>query len=257
MKALHALETFDTERCKKHRTGAGAAKATVNRGPAGVSRLLDKALEWRWIRSKSVRIARFKEDNQQIVYLTDDQCAAWLAAAAADRNENIHGFVMVGLHSGMRHQEIAAIRVSDVDLEKRVIWLRKAKAGVREQPATRELADCLADRMSMLPPGCEWPFPFPQSATGHVHTIRKAFRRAATAAGHAPDQITPHVARHTAVTYLVQAQADVPTVQRISGHNRLAKVARDAHRNGEQIEAAIGRLQERVGSNQQAAVVEA
>jgi integrase len=188
--------------------------------------------------------------------MTDDQCAALLAAAAADHNENVHGFVMVGLHTGMRHKEIAAIRVSDVDLEKRVIWLPKAKAGAREQPITQELADYLAGRMSMLPPGCEWLFPSPQSATGHVHTIRKAFRRAATAAGLDPDQITPHVMRHTAVTHLVQAQVDLPTVQRISGHKTLAMVARYAHQNGAHIEAAMSRLQGRVGSNQLPAVVE-
>lgn len=105
--------------------------------------------------------------------------------------------------------------------------------------------------MDMLPPGCEWMFPSPASATGHVHTIRKAFRRSAERAGLDPDDITPHTLRHTAVTHLVQAGVDLPTVQRISGHKTLSMVARYAHQNGSHIEAAMARLEGRVSGVQQ------
>lgn len=71
-------------------------------------------------------------------------------------------------------------------------WPRnaQAKSGAREQPITGELADYLRNRMQMLPPGCEWLFPSPASAAGHVHTIRKAFRRLVEGAGMDPDEIT-------------------------------------------------------------------
>ena len=243
---LSAIESFDVERYKKARRTEGAAKATVNRELATLSHLLNQAVEWKWIKSKSVRINRFKEDNQRIVYLTDDQCVALVDAAASDHNANVHAFVMVGLHTGMRHAEILAIRREDVDVAKRVIWVPQAKAGSRQQPITRELADYLGKRMEMLPPGCEWLFPSPGSATGHVHTIRKAFRRSAERAGLDPDQITPHTLRHTAVTHLVQAGVDLPTVQRISGHKTLSMVARYAHQSGSHIEAAMDRLEGRV-----------
>lgn len=249
-KPLSAIESFDIERYKKARRSAGAAKATVNRELATLSHLLNQAVEWKWIKSKSVRIARFKEDNQRIVYLTDEQCAALLEAAASDHNENIHAFVMVGLHTGMRHAEILAVRREDVDVGKRVIWVPQAKAGSREQPITRELAEYLSRRMDMLLPGCEWVFPSPGSATGHVHTIRKAFRRSAERAGLDPDQITPHTLRHTAVTHLVQSGVDLPTVQRISGHKTLSMVARYAHQSGSHIEAAMDRLEGRVSGVQ-------
>lgn len=246
VKPLSAIESFDVERYKKARRSEGAAKATVNRELATLSHLLNQAVEWKWIKSKSVKIARFKEDNQRIVYLTDDQCVALLEAAASDHNENVHAFVMVGLHAGMRHAEILAIRREDVDVGKRLIWVPQAKAGSREQPITRELAEYLGRRMDMLPPGCAWLFPSPGSATGHVHTIRKAFRRSVQRAGLDPDQITPHTLRHTAVTHLVQAGVDLPTVQRISGHKTLSMVARYAHQSGSHIEAAMDRLEGRV-----------
>ncbi len=101
----------------------------------------------------------------------------------------------------------------------------------------------------MLAPGCPWIFPSLGSARGHVHTIRKAFRRSVIRAGLDPNQITPHTLRHTAVTHLVQAGVDLPTVQRISGHKTLAMVSRYAHQSGSHIEAAMLRLEGRVGKS--------
>jgi integrase len=135
-----------------------------------------------------------------------------------------------------------------------VIWVPKAKAGAREQPITRELAEYLARRMDMLPPGCEWLFSSPGSATGHVHTIRKAYRRSTERAGLDPDMITPHTLRHTAVTHLVQAGVELPTVQRISGHKTLSMVARYVHQSGSHIEAAMDRLEGRVSGGQSESV---
>lgn len=254
-KPLAQIETFDIERYKKARSAAGAAPATINRELAVLSHLLNKAVEWRWIKAKAARINRFKEENGRIVYLTDEQCAGLLDAAAHDPNENVHAFVMVGLHTGMRHSEILSIRRDHVDLDRRVIWVPKAKAGAREQPITRELATYLANRMEMLPPGCEWLFPSPSSANGHVHTIRKAFRRSVAGAGMDPDEITPHTLRHTAITHIVQSGVDLPTAQRISGHKTLAMVARYAHQNGAHIQAAMDRLEGRVSRSHSQKVI--
>jgi integrase len=251
-KPLGQIETFDIERYKKGRRSEGAAKATVNRELAVLSHLLNKAMEWKWMKAKAAKVLRFKEENGRIVYLTDTQCAALLSAATQDHNENVHAFILVGLHTGMRHSEILAIQRDDIDLGRRVIWIPKAKAGAREQPMTTDLCAYLERRMQMLPPGCKWLFPSPGSAEGNVHTIRKAFRRCVTRAGMDPDQITPHTLRHTAVTHLVQSGVDLPTVQRISGHKTLAMVARYAHQNGTHIQSAMTRLNDRIGTGHSA-----
>jgi hypothetical protein len=48
--------------------------------------------------------------------------------------------------------------------------------------------------------------------------------------------------RHTAITRLVKAGVDLPTIQKISGHKTLAMVLRYVHVHGEHIDAAIGAL---------------
>jgi integrase len=245
---LSQITTFEIERYKKTRRQMGAAPGTVNRELAVISHLLNKALEWGWLRALPAKVRRFKEAGGRIIYLTIEQCRDLEEAAAQDQNDNVHAFVMVGLRTGMRHSEILAIRREDIDLKRQVIWIPKAKAGAREQPITDDLADYLARRLEMLPPTCQWLFPSLGSRTGHVHTIRKAFRRSAARAGLDPDQVTPHVLRHTVVTHLVQAGVDLPTVQRISGHKTMSMVARYAHQSGAHIQSAMAKLETRMGS---------
>ncbi len=67
----------------------------------------------------------------------------------------------------------------------------------------------------------------------------RSFRRAVKAAGLDPANITPHVMRHTAITNLVEAGVDLPTIQRISGHKTLEMVMRYTHVHGPHIDQAI------------------
>ncbi len=80
--------------------------------------------------------------------------------------------------------------------------------------------------------------------------IEKPFRRVVSAAGLDPREVVRHTLRHTAITHLVQAGVDLPTVQRISGHKTLQMVVRYSHQNGEHIQAAMDKLEQRykVGS---------
>ena len=66
------------------------------------------------------------------------------------------------------------------------------------------------------------------------------------AAGLDPAKVIRHTLRHTAITHLVQAGVDLPTVQRISGHKTLTMVQRYAHANGSHIQAAMDKLQARI-----------
>ena len=60
-----------------------------------------------------------------------------------------------------------------------------------------------------------------------------------------PKEVLRHTLRHTAITDLVQAGVDLPTVQRISGHKTLQMVVRYAHQNREHIRAAMDKLEKR------------
>lgn len=244
-KPLSKIETFDLQRYAKQRRAQGAADGTINREYATLSHLLHRAVEWRWLDRLPCKIPRLKESGGRIVYLTPEQIARLLEAAAGDARWEVYPFIMIGLHTGMRRMEILSIRLMDIDLERRVIHIPNAKAGPRDQPIGPELAEYLGGLLASASPDQVWLFPA-NSACGHSVSIEQSFRRVVKAAGLDPREVVRHTLRHTAITHLVQSGADLPTVKRISGHKTLQMVERYSHQNGEHLRAAMDRLERRI-----------
>ncbi len=261
---LVKITSFQIERYKKFRRGAKAMKShdttgrstyknsspapgTINRELAVISHLFSKAREWGWI-TLQPKINRFKEDSGRIIYLTVEQIRNLIECAKADGSPQIYPFVVIGLDTSLRMSNILSIRKEHIDLQRRVIYIPKSKNGMHEQPITVHLAEFLAGYIIGLQEGCPWLFPSPASRTGHTVNLRNPFRRVVEAAGLDPDLIVRHTLRHTAITHLVQAGVDLPTIMRISSHKTLAMVQRYAHQNGEHIQQAMDKLETRYQS---------
>jgi len=212
---------------------------------AVLSHLFNKSVEWGWIQSRPAIIRRFPESQGRIAYLTVDQVENLVESAKQDQNAQIYPFIVIGLETAMRKMEILRIRKEDVDLQRRVIFIPQAKSGSREQPITQHLVEFLESHIATLQEGTPWLFPSIAARDGHTTDVRKAFRRVVSAAGLNPDEVVRHTLRHTAITHLIQAGVDLPTVKRISGHKTLIMVERYAHQNGEHIQAAMDKLSER------------
>ncbi|MFM7203096.1 MAG: tyrosine-type recombinase/integrase [Myxococcota bacterium] len=110
---------------------------------------------------------------------------------------------------------------------------------------TERLADYLTPYVTLAEPGQEWLFPSTRSPSGHMTEISGGFRKLVKKAGLDAKKVVRHTLRHTAITHLVQAGVDLPTVQRISGHKTLHMVMRYAHQNGAHVQAAMDKLQAR------------
>lgn len=262
---LSRISSFDIERYKRQRQLetvivrprgkvierspeklATVKTGTINRELAAMSHLLNMAIEWGWIDRRPAKIKRFKEGPGRLNYLTADQVVQFVECAKFDRSPVIYPFIVIALETSMRKMEVLSIRKEHVNVHRQVIHIPIAKGGTREQPITKHLADYLANYMSGLPKGCPWLFPSPGAKSGHTMDVRDPFRRVVEAAGLDLATVVRHTLRHTAITHLVQAGVDLPTVKRISGHKTLAMVERYAHQNGEHIQGAMDRLQERL-----------
>ncbi len=258
---LSKITTFDVERYKKQRGGelvvrpngpggkpsvGGETKpATINRELAALSHLFSKAVEWGWVDHRPATIKRLKEHSGRITYLTVEQIERLLKMAEGDQNRQIHPFIKIGLDTSMRKTEILSIRREHINLQQLVIYIPKAKAGAREQPITADLGEYLASYVATLRPGEQWLFPSPAAKEGRTVNLDKPFRRCVLAAGLDVKQVVRHTLRHTAITHLVQAGVDLPTVKRISGHKNLSMVERYSHQNGAHIQTAMDKLSER------------
>ncbi|QCB45436.1 site-specific integrase [Hydrogenophaga sp. PAMC20947] len=258
---LAKITTFDVERYKKKRAGdlvvrtngpggkptvGGETKpATINRELAALSHLFSKAVEWGWLDHRPATIKRLKEHSGRITYLTVEQIERLLKTAEGDQNRQIHPFIRIGLDTSMRKSEILNIRREHINLEQLVIYIPRAKAGPREQPMTAGLGEYLATYVGSLRPGEQWLFPSPAAKEGRTVNLDKPFRRCVMAAGLDVKQVVRHTLRHTAITHLVQAGVDLPTVKRISGHKNLSMVERYSHQNGSHIQSAMDKLADR------------
>ena len=258
---LSAITKFTVDRYKKRRQDAEAENATINRELATLSHLLSCAVEWKWVPARPCEIGLLEEGAGRQFALTDNEADALLMAAIADSDPYCWLFVAFGLNTAMRHSEILAARFDQIDFDKLRLYVPDAKAGQREQPITPELATLLKREQKMAADQSGWIFPTHRkklAKVGHRTRMNRPFERAVKAAGLDAEVVTPHVMRHTAITNLVKSGADLPTIQRISGHRTLAMVLRYTHVHGQHIDraiAAIGRTVPQQGENESADAV--
>ncbi len=245
---LDKIDDEEVEKYKVKRQEDGINTGTINRELSVLSHLFTKAVEWKWLKNKPVMVKKFKENEPRITYLTVEQIDRLLTEAKQDQNPYIYEFIVIGLETAMRLSEILSIRLENIDLNRQVIFIPHAKAGSRQQPMTTYLAEALSPYVKRARPNQIWLFPSARSKTGHCVNICKPFRRVATAAGLNPNEVVRHTLRHTAITHLVQAGVDLPTVKRISGHKTLQMVERYSHQNGSHIQAAMDKLDQRYRS---------
>lgn len=228
----------------KARLDEGARPSSINRELATLSHMFRCACRWKWItRDKVPSIPKQKEGPGRIIALSPEQSRKLLDAAAMDQDADLWLFVLICLQTSMRHGEARRLQWQHFDEHRQCFHIPEAKAGERDQPLPDDLVAVLKAKRENL--GVDSGYLFtagPGSKSDYRHTFRKAFRRAVEAAEMDPDQITPHVLRHTAITTLVKANVDLPTVQRVSGHKTLTMVLRYAHVDSIHVNKAVNSL---------------
>lgn len=226
----------------KSRLSAGLRQATINRELATLSHCMRRMAKWGWIKPEHVpEIEKGAEARKPITVLSEADATKLMAAAVEDRDPRLWLFVAFGLNAAMRHSEILKVRYEHVDYEARRIFIPDAKAGEREQPITLALTDMIKRQEKKDGAAADWLFPSQSvRAKGpHRTNLSKQFLRAVIRAGLLPSKVTPHIMRHSAITNLVKAGVDIPTIQKISGHKTLAMVMRYVHVHGSHIDAGI------------------
>lgn len=129
--------------------------------------------------------------------------------------------------TGARRAELARLQISDIDSQRRVIHIRGGKGRKdRDVMLSPKLLAALRDYWRGLRrKPTTWLFP-----GGRWHTSRHpispnavwlACYRAASRAGLAHKHIHPHTLRHCFATHLLEAGADLRTIQLLLGHRDL------------------------------------
>jgi integrase/recombinase XerD len=126
--------------------------------------------------------------------------------------------------SGARVSETVNLDLTDVDLDDRMAIVTGKGSRQRYVPigdhAVKSLRSWLPDRLRLVKSG-ESGDPMFLNLRGRRLTRQGVFgivRKHAGNAGIDPVRVSPHVLRHSAATHMVEAGADLRTVQEILGH---------------------------------------
>jgi integrase/recombinase XerD len=131
--------------------------------------------------------------------------------------------------AGLRVSEVTSLKVSDLDRERRVIWVRGGKGHKDRQVMLAEpLREVLAAYWRWKRP-TDWLFPGERPGA-HLsrETVFRNCRDAAQAAGIAKP-VHPHSLRHAFATHLLDEGVNLLVIQALLGHAHLKTTARYLH----------------------------
>src|SRR3984885_5675063 len=147
----------------------------------------------------------------------------------APRNLKHRAILATMYGAGLRVSEVTKLKVSDLDRERRVIWVRGGKGHKDRQVMLAEpLREVLAAYWRWKRPA-EWLFPGERPGA-HLsrETVFRNCRAAAQAAGIAKP-VHPHSLRHAFATHLLDEGVNLLVIQALLGHAHLKTTARYLH----------------------------
>jgi integrase/recombinase XerD len=137
-----------------------------------------------------------------------------------------HRTLLMTLYStGMRRAELCRLKVSDIDSQRMMIRIEQGKGSRdREVPLSPKLLETLRAYWRWMKPRT---FLFPGTVKGWradvpitSNIVWLACRQAAQVAG-ISKRLSPHSLRHSYASHLLEAGADLRTIQVLLGHSRL------------------------------------
>jgi site-specific recombinase XerD len=137
-----------------------------------------------------------------------------------------HRTLLMTLYStAVRRAELCRLKVQDIDSQRMMIRINQGKGGRdREVPLSPKLLEILRVYFRWMRPTT---FLFPGTVKGvradvpiSPNTVWLACRQAAQRAG-ITKRLSPHSLRHSCASHLLEAGADLRTIQVLLGHSRL------------------------------------
>lgn len=222
------LNKITQEECNRHIRGDWATKANINVAIRTLRRLLHQAVEWK-VLGVAPKLHTVKLPGRQITYTVEEE-EAMIAAAPQPLRD-----VLICMFGGCsRNEEVYRMRIENIQWNRKRVFIPGGKTDTdRHIPMTDRMEIALLMRCGDRKEG--WVFPCkisksgkPQSPTGHLTTIAKAWADLRTKLG-LPKKAVPYCIRHTALTELMERTGDLKLVMEIAGHTDPATAMKYQH----------------------------
>ena len=192
---------------------------TVQQHVAALRFFYVKTLKRRYLLDE---IPRPKRPRKLPVILSPEEVAQLIDAAS----NLFHRTMLMTLYStGVRRAELCRLQVADIDSPRMMVHIRNGKGGHdRDVPLSATLLETLRAYWRWMKPKT---YLFPGTVKNWRADVPvttkvpwEACREAATRAG-MTKRLSPHTLRHCFATHLLEAGADLRTIQVLLGHRKL------------------------------------
>lgn len=216
---LTKIQKSDLEKYKSSRVPV-VEGATINRDLACFKKLFNRAIADGYCQNNPVNgIEFFREPLKAIEYLSEDEASKLIAACD---EVPIKSFVILGLNTGMRLEELLSLSWENISFEDRTIVLDETKRGRDDTiPMNETVFELLLKQAKTSG------YVISKSNGERYKDIRKPWNRILKKSG--IKRCTPHILRHTFATTLVREGADLMAVKELGRWSELKLLERYAH----------------------------
>ena len=170
-------------------------------------------------------------------------------ALLIDSAKNLmHRTILMTLYAtGLRRAELCRLKVADIDSDRMMIHVREGKGGRdRDVLLSPKLLETLREYWRWMKPKT-WLFPgmvnnWRADVPIDTKVVWEAVRQARTRAG-IKKRATPHTLRHSFATHMLEAGADLRTIQVLLGHAKLADTTVYLHLSRRHLQAVASPLE--------------
>jgi integrase len=243
---LAHLSLLSVERYKQYRLAQGVSPVTVNAELKTLRHMYSTALAWGKLTTNPLAtLKRYRTAIRHMRTLSMDEEARLLAACS----NTVRPLVLVALYAGLRRGELLALRWGHVDLAHRLVTVDAATAKSGKTRSIPLNATALAAFQGLYTGQTRDEPVFLNFYGQPLYDPNWGLRQAISRSGIAPCRL--HDLRHTFASRLVQAGADLRSVQELMGHASLRDTERYLHLQPGQTRTAVALLDSHQKSQQQ------
>ncbi|MGO8990454.1 MAG: tyrosine-type recombinase/integrase [bacterium] len=229
----HAIEEFKKLRkdTPAHRVKE-RSDASVNRELAVLRRMLNKAIEWRWLEKNPFAVFHesvfYGEDYSRARFLSPDEMVR-LFDALEESPPYLEPIVKAAILTGLRKGDLLKLQWKEIDLARGFFtYLEQKKStsrGAEAKTVVQYMSQDLIDLLAAVPRAGDYVFCGPRGK--RLKDVSQAFKRALKRAGITDFHF--HDLRHTSASYLLMRGATLAAVQKHLHHKDSKMTQRYAH----------------------------
>lgn len=234
MMKIRDIRQYHVENIILEASNQGKSPQTIRHIIAIISQIWNMALANEFVDGNNPcsKIKKPQKDARRMRFLSPNE-ACLLLKRLKERSRDAYGEAVLSLFSGLRAGEIHNLKWSDIDFERKIIFIRDPKnKKSRYAYFTPEIEDVLIDRSREQG---EQDLVFPSRIGGTRVAVSAVFKRVVEEVGlnsgitDSRQKVVFHTLRHTFASWLVQKRTPLYTVAELMGHTSLAMTTRYAH----------------------------